>query len=84
MKTTVLSFGCILLLQGCVYPISIDLVKKTDKTITFEMLRTDPDLYKGYIILGGSIAAVSNLIEGSLIYTDQNLHDYWRRPIHKY
>ncbi len=37
MKTMVLLFGCIVLLQDCIYQISKDLVAKTDKAITFEM-----------------------------------------------
>jgi len=64
-----LAISCFL---NCVYPISKDLVKKKDKTITFEMLQADPNLYKGkFVILGGSITAVTNLLEGSLIYIYQ-------------
>jgi len=36
------------------------------------MLQADPNLYKGkFVILGGSITAVTNLLEGSLIYIYQ-------------
>jgi len=82
MKTVVLLFCYIMFLQGCVYPISKNLVEKTDKTITFEMLQRDPDLYKGrLVILGGSIAVINDLAEGSLIYINQAPLDYWGRPI---
>jgi len=82
MKKIVFLFGYIMLLQGCVYPISKDLVEKTDKTITFEMLQADPDLYRGhFVILGGSIAAITSLVKGSLIYIYQAPLDYWGRPI---
>ncbi len=82
MKMMVLLFGFTMFLQGCVYPISKDLVEKTDKTITFEMLQANPDLYKGkFVILGGSIAAVSGLAEGSLIDVYQAPLDYWGRPL---
>ncbi len=82
MKTIILLFGSIILLQGCIYPISGDLVAKTDRTVTFEILQADPDLYKGrLIILGGSIAAVTSLAEGSLIDVYQAPLDYWGKPI---
>jgi outer membrane lipoprotein len=82
MKTIVLLFSCLMLLQGCVYPISKDLVEKTDRTITFEMLQADPNLYKGkFIILGGSIAAITGIVDGSLIDVYQTPLDYWGRPI---
>jgi starvation-inducible outer membrane lipoprotein len=82
IKTIILLFDCIMILQGCVYPISKDLVDKTDKTITFEMLQADPDMYKGkFVILGGSIAAITGLVQGSLIDIYQTPLDYWGRPI---
>ena len=72
MKTIVLLFGSVMLLQGCVYPISKDLVEKMDKTITFEMLQADPDLYRGrFVIVGRSISAITGLVEGSLIHIYQ-------------
>ena len=62
------SAGLIILLQGCIYPISEDLVKKTAKTITLKMPQAELDLYKGkFIILGGRIAAVTGMVAGSLI-----------------
>lgn len=82
MKTIILLLGCIMILQGRVYQISKDFVEKTDKTITFEMLQADPDLFKGkLVILGGNIAAVTGLVQGSLIYIYQSPLDYWGRPI---
>jgi len=82
MKTIVLLFAYSILLEGCVYPISKELVEKTDKTITFEMLQADPDLYRGrFIILGGSISAITGLGDGSLMHIYQTPLDYWGRPI---
>jgi starvation-inducible outer membrane lipoprotein len=82
MKKIVLLVVYLILVQGCVYPISKDLVDKTDKTVTFEMLQADPDQYKGkLVILGGSITAVTGSEEGSLIDIDQLPLDYWGKPI---
>lgn len=82
MKTIIFLLGYIMLLQGCVYPISKDLVEKTDRTLTFEMLQADPDRYKEkLVILGGSIAAITGMVEGSLIDVDQIPLDYWGKPI---
>ncbi len=83
-RTIAFLFGSMMLLQGCTYSISKDLVNKTDKAVTFEMLQADPDLYKGrIIILGGSIAAVRSMREGSLIYIYESPLDYWGKPIRK-
>lgn len=82
MKKIVLLFGFIILFQGCVYPISKGLVERTDKAITFEILQADPDRYKGrLVILGGSIAEITGMVEGSLIDVKQTPLDYWGRPI---
>ena len=80
--TITLLLGCMMLLQGCVYPISKDLLEKTDRNITFNMVLADPNEYKGkFIILGGSIAAITDLEEGSVIDVDQLPLDYWGKPI---
>ena len=82
MKTILALFGGMLLLQACAYPISKDLVERTDKAITFEMLRSDPDRYKGKtVILGGSIVQVTVLAQGSLIEVTRSPLDYWGKPI---
>jgi outer membrane lipoprotein Slp family protein len=58
-------------------PISKDLGEKMDKTITCEMLQADPDLYKGaFVILGGSIAEITGMVEGALIEVNQAPLDY--------
>ena len=81
MKRTVLTFTLSLLLQGCTYAISPDMVAETDKTITFEMLQTDPDSFKGkIIILGGTIDQITNTKQGTLIEVIQKPLDYWGKP----
>ncbi len=73
--------GIALLLQGCTYAVSKGLVKESDKTITFEMLQTDPDKYKGKIlILGGTIAKTTAIKQGALIEVEQKKLDYWGKP----
>jgi outer membrane lipoprotein len=72
----------LLFIQGCTYAISPGLVEKADKTITFEMLQTDPDAYKGAIvILGGTINQVTNLVQGAMIDVSEKRLDYWGKPI---
>jgi len=74
--------GLILSLQGCRYAISPEIVDNADKTITFEMLRSDPDLYQGrLVILGGTIAQITNVKSGVLITVDQKSLDYWGKPM---
>ena len=81
MNRTIVLFTLIILLQGCSYAISPTVADKADKTITFEMLRADPGLYKGkIIILGGTIAEITNLKQGSLITVDQKPLDFWNKP----
>jgi outer membrane lipoprotein len=68
--------------QGCTYAISPSMVEKSDKTISFEMLRTDPTMYKGrLVIFGGVIAQTSNLKQGTLITVSQKPLDYWGKPV---
>lgn len=54
---------------------------KADKTITFEMLRIEPDRYKGKIlILGGAVTQIVHTKQGSLIGLAQKPLDIWGRP----
>lgn len=81
MQMTILFLACVALLQGCSYAISPAVVDRADKAITFDMLRAEPDLYKGKIlILGGTIAEITNLKQGSVITVDQKPLDFWGKP----
>lgn len=71
-----------LLIQGCTYAISPDLAKKADKTIQFDQLETDPEIYKGsLVLLGGTIEKSSNIKDGTLIEVSQKPLDRWGKPI---
>jgi outer membrane lipoprotein len=71
----------IMLLQACSYAISPSMTAQVDKTITFEMLQTDPDTFKGkIIILGGTITHIDNIKQGTLIEVIQKPLDYWGKP----
>jgi len=80
------SFGFLLVfvlfLQGCTYALSSAVVDRADKTITFEMLRSDPNQFKGRIvILGGTIEQVADMKQGSLLTVVQKPLDYWGKPV---
>lgn len=71
----------VVLLQGCSYAVSRDLVKKADRTIPFEALIADPDAYaRKIVILGGVIVLTRNLKKGTLIEVIQKELDYWGEP----
>jgi len=73
--------GILMCLQGCTYAISPAMVERTDKTITFEMLREDPTVYKGRIVIfGGVISKINNMNQGTLITVVQKPLDYWGKP----
>jgi outer membrane lipoprotein len=81
MKTIAVLAGIGLFLQGCSYAISPAVADKTDKTISFERLQADPDLYKGkLVILGGTIDQVTSVKQGTLIEVVQKPLDYWGKP----
>ncbi len=73
--------GMALLLQGCSYAISPDVSRTADRTITFEHLQADPSSFKGKtVILGGLIAQVRHVKNGTLIEIVQKELDYWGKP----
>lgn len=81
MNMLMVFFGIIFCLQGCSYAISPAMADKADKNITFEMLRADPDAHKGKILLlGGTIAQITSVKQGSLITVDQKPLDFWNKP----
>jgi starvation-inducible outer membrane lipoprotein len=74
--------GITLLIQGCTYAISPELADQADRTVSFEQLLADPDLYKGKIlILGGVIEQVTRKPQGVLIRLAQKPLDYWGKPV---
>jgi outer membrane lipoprotein len=78
---TMLIGGMALLLQGCSYAISSDVSRIADRTITFEHLQADPSSVKGKtVILGGLIAQVRQVKNGTLIEIVQKEIDYWGKP----
>jgi len=71
-----------LVLQGCTYAVSPPFREKADRSITFDQLLADPDLYKGKIlILGGTIVETSVKPKGTLITLTERPLDYWGKPI---
>jgi outer membrane lipoprotein len=81
MKTIAVLFSVTLLLQGCTYAISPAVADKADRTIPFEKLQADPEVYKGkLLILGGTIAQTTNIKQGTLIEVVQKRLDYWGKP----
>lgn len=70
-----------LLAQSCTYAVSRDMTERADKALTFEMLQADPDAYKGKLmILGGTIAHVSDAKKGSVLEIIEKPLDYWGKP----
>lgn len=70
-----------LTIQACTYAISRDIKAKADKTITFPMILSDPDTFKGkLVIMGGTIATLKNTKTGSYLEVVQKELDYWGKP----
>jgi len=81
MKKAVLLMVVALCMEGCTYAVSRDLAEKADKTITFNMIMTDPEAFKGkLVIFGGTIASVKNAKDGTFIEVIQKSLDYWGKP----
>lgn len=81
MNKITIALGLSLLVQGCTYAISPEVVEQADKTLTFRQLQADPDTFKGkIIILGGTIAQTSNTPQGTIIEIVEKPLDYWGKP----
>jgi outer membrane lipoprotein len=81
MKTFPLLFGVALLVQGCTYAISPAVSRKADTTVTFEKLQADPGPFAGkLLILGGTIADIAAMKQGTLIEVIHRELDYWGKP----
>jgi outer membrane lipoprotein len=81
MKRLVVAFGISLLVQGCTYAISPEMVDQSDNTLTFRQLQADPDTFKGkIIILGGIIVQTSTTKHATIIEIVERPLDYWGKP----
>lgn len=67
MKKVFLLLLC-MVLAGCAHPISKESMSLVDTSVTFPMLRENPDAYQGrFVLLGGSVASVTNAPKESRI-----------------
>jgi outer membrane lipoprotein len=65
-KLRILAIAMLLLCTGCTHYISEQSRALADRSITFGMLRADPDAYRGkFVMLGGTVAAVTRTREGT-------------------
>jgi outer membrane lipoprotein len=81
MRTFPLLFGVLLLVQGCTYAISPVVRRTADKSVTFDKLQADPAAFVGkLLILGGTIAEISGVKQGTVIEVIQRDLDYWGKP----
>ena len=67
MKTFLFLAGFMLLINGCSYAVSRDLVAQSDKSITLQQIQADPARLAGTtVILGGEIIAIRVAKQGTL------------------
>lgn len=77
-KLFFLALPLLLLVAGCAHNLSDKSRAAADRSITFSMLRENPDAYRGKVVLlGGTIADVSQTPEGVQLEIVQ--HDLDRR-----
>ncbi len=78
---SILLLSLVLLAQGCSYAVSRDIAARADRTIPFPKLAAEPAAYAGRIvILGGEIADLRHVKNGTLIEVLQRELDYWDKP----
>lgn len=78
---SLLIVGAALVLQGCSYAISPEVVRTADRTVTFDKFYAEPSSYKGKtVIFGGLIVQSRTSKTGTLIEIDQKELDYWGKP----
>lgn len=81
MKKIIALSAVALFLQACTYAISPETSARVDKTISYEMIQSDPDTFKGkLILLGGTISQTANTRQGTVIEVVQKPLDYWGKP----
>jgi len=74
-------FFILFFFSGCAHVISQETLKKTDPQITFKMLLSDPDAYKGKTVLfGGEIIQTTNTKDGAFIVVMQKPLDRYGVP----
>ncbi len=60
------ALSLLLFLAGCAHYVSEPSRALADRSITFAMLRADPDAYRGkYVVLGGTVTAVTGTSAGT-------------------
>lgn len=65
-KPLILALSLLLMLTGCAHYIGEQSRAVADRSITFGMLRADPDAYRGkFVVLGGTVAAVTQTREAT-------------------
>ncbi len=68
MRVRLIVITALLFLSACAPPFSRSVLDQVDRTITFRDLRSDPERYKGKLVmLAGVIVEVRNAREGTLI-----------------
>lgn len=84
MKNLFVIIFILFLTSGCAHIISLETLKKTDARIAFKMLLSEPDAYKGKVVLvGGEIIETINTQEGSFITVMQKPLDKFGAPVEK-
>lgn len=82
MKRSILFFSITFFIVACAHLVSKEIRYQSDESIDHSLLFTNPDDYKGKIvILGGIIASSKNTQEGTYIEVVQQPLDYRGRPI---
>ncbi|SNB47446.1 Slp family lipoprotein [Geobacter sp. DSM 9736] len=84
--TRIVSFAVLCIaLSGCANVMSKQSMQLVDKSVSFEMVRTDPEAYKGkYILTGGTIAGIRNRTGESQLEVVQLPLDSSGRPEESY
>ncbi len=81
MRGIAFLLATILLLAGCTHVISKESLALVDPTITFSMLKENPEAHMGkFVLLGGVIAAVRNSSDGGEMEIVQYELDSRGRP----
>lgn len=75
------AWALLFFIAGCGPVFAPDLVGQADRSLPFDRLLADPDLYAGKIlILGGTIEHLTLHPHGTLLLVSQRPLDYWDRP----
>ncbi len=81
MKTLLFLAGFTLLINGCSYAVSRDLVAQSDKSLTLQQIQAEPERFAGKtVILGGEIIELRAVKQGTLIEVLEKPLDIWGKP----